>query len=231
MNPIKWERKAVGKLNNEGLLAYTAVVPRGRGKEAENRAIILLHGYGSHMGDLAGLAQTIGDNKYMFFCPNAPIEIDIGYGQKGYSWYAMEPSAGTAKVDEAIVYLDATLTEITARFNINRSDLVIGGFSQGGMLAIHAGLASGITFKGVIAMSAKLVSESSIMSTQTPVFISHGSNDQVVSGNEGRRARDVLESAGHIVTYREYPMAHEINSVCLKDLNTWLNALFQGNQS
>ena len=231
MNPIKWERKVVGKLNNEELLAYTAVVPRGRGKEAENRAIILLHGYGSHMGDLAGLAQTIGDNKYMFFCPNAPIEIDIGYGQKGYSWYAMEQSAGTARVDEAIVYLDATLTEITSRFNINRTDLVIGGFSQGGMLAIHAGLASGITFKGVIAMSAKLVSESSIISTQTPVFISHGSNDQVVSVNEGRRARDVLENAGHIVTYREYPMAHEINSVCLKDLNTWLNALFQGNQS
>ena len=218
-------------MNNEELLAYTAVVPSGRDKEAENRAIILLHGYGSHMGDLAGLAQTIGDNKYMFFCPNAPIEIDIGYGQKGYSWYAMAQSTETAKVDEAIVYLDATVTEITSRFNINRSDLVIGGFSQGGMLAIHAGLASGITFKGVIAMSAKLVSVSSIISSQTPVFISHGSNDQVVSVNEGRRARDVLESAGHIVTYREYPMAHEINSACLKDLNAWLNALFQGNQS
>ena len=218
-------------MNNERLLAYTAVVPRRRGNEAENKAIILLHGYGSHMGDLAGLSQTIGDNKCMFFCPNAPIEMDIGYGQKGYSWYTLEQSGGTARVDEAIVYLDATLDEITARFGINRSDLVIGGFSQGGMLAIHAGLASGRSFKGVIAMSAKLVSESSIMSTQTPVFISHGSNDQVVSVNEGRRARDVLENAGHIVTYREYPMAHEINSVCLKDLNTWLNALFQGNQS
>ena len=218
-------------MNNEALLAYTAVIPRGHSKEAETRGIILLHGYGSHMGDLAGLAQMIGDNKYTFFCPNAPIEMDVGYGQKGYSWYAMDQTGGTSRVDEALVYLDATLTEITSRFNINRTDLVIGGFSQGGMLAIHAGLASGIIFKGVIAMSAKLVSESSIMSTQTPVFISHGSNDQVVSVNEGRRARDVLENAGHVVTYREYPMAHEINSACLKDLNTWLNALFQGNQS
>ena len=167
----------------------------------------------------------------MFFCPNAPIEMDIGYGQKGYSWYTLEQSGGTARVDEAIIYLDATLDEITARFGINRSDLVIGGFSQGGMLAIHAGLASGRSFKGVIAMSAKLVSESSIMSTQTPVFISHGRNDQVVRVNEGRRARDVLENAGNNVTYREYPMAHEISSACLKDLNTWLNVLFEGNQS
>ncbi|MEC8890417.1 MAG: alpha/beta hydrolase [Chloroflexota bacterium] len=218
-------------MNNEGLLAYTAVIPRGHSKEAEIRGIILLHGYGSHMGDLAGLAQMIGDNKYTFFCPNAPIQMDVGYGQKGYSWYAMDQTGGTSRVDEALVYLDATLGEITDRYEIDRSELVIGGFSQGGMLAIHAGVASGRSLKGIISMSARLVSESEIQSSQTPVFISHGSNDQVVSVSEGRKARDVLENSGHLVTYREYPMAHEINSACMKDLNTWLNALFEGNQS
>lgn len=210
-------------------LAYTAIIPKKTNQPQRNSAIILLHGYGSHMGDLAGLGAVLDGHRVPLFCPNAPIEVEIGFGQKGYSWYQIGDPGTHKYLDTTVIALESTLNEISKKFNIKLSEMVIGGFSQGGMLAMHVGLATENEFKGVIAMSARLIGESNTIINPSKIFISHGTSDQVVSVAEGRRARDTLENYGHDVTYMEYPMAHEISTSCLEDLNLWLKNLFEEN--
>ena len=103
--------------------------------------------------------------------------------------------------------------------------MVIGGFSQGGMVATHIGLTQKINFKGVISMSSRLLQDNMTITNQAPVFISHGSNDQVISVEEGRKSREILEKSECTVSYKEYEMAHEIRQETINDLKEWLKKI------
>ena len=72
-------------------LNYVIASPDDLNAEKIYGLIILLHGYGSHMGDLAGLAPAIDEHNYIYLCPNAPIEMSVGFGQQGYAWYPISP--------------------------------------------------------------------------------------------------------------------------------------------
>ena len=54
--------------------------------DKEYPVIILMHGFGSNMADLANLTPAINRSDYLYVCPNAPAAIDLGMGQTGYAW-------------------------------------------------------------------------------------------------------------------------------------------------
>ena len=72
--------------NTKKTLAYTSIIPKDSEEISNRRSLVLLHGYGSHMGDLAGLAPMIGNHNH-YFCLNAPIELSFGYIPGSYSWF------------------------------------------------------------------------------------------------------------------------------------------------
>jgi phospholipase/carboxylesterase len=55
-----------------------------------------------------------------------------------------------------------------------------------------------------------------------PVAIGHGTYDQVIPVEWGRRARDLLTESGADVLYREYPLPHAVDPGFLAELQPWL---------
>lgn len=72
-------------------LQYLAIEPDGYDPARKYPMIILLHGFGAHMGDLAGLAPAIDAAGYVYICPNAPIPFQIGPSMTGFGWTPAAP--------------------------------------------------------------------------------------------------------------------------------------------
>ena len=175
------------------------------------------------MGDLAGLAPMIGNHNH-YFCLNAPIELSFGYIPGSYSWFDTDEKT-LETITNSVTLIKSTLDLIMQKHEIPYSEMVIGGFSQGGMVATHIGLTQKINFKGVISMSSRLLQDDVQITNQSPVFISHGTNDQVISVEEGRKSREILEKLECTVSYKEYGMAHEIRQETINDLKEWLRKI------
>ena len=209
--------------NAKKTLAYTSIIPKDSEEISNRRSLVLLHGYGSLMGDLAGLAPMIGNNNH-YFCLNAPIELSFGYIPGSYSWFDTDEK-NLETITNSVTLIKSTLDLIMQKHEIPYSEMVIGGFSQGGMVATHIGLTQKINFKGVISMSSRLLQDDMQITNQAPVFISHGTNDQVISVEEGRKSREILEKLKCNVSYKEYGMAHEIRQETINDLKEWLRKI------
>ena len=80
-------------------LVYLTVTPDDYDPEKAYPTVILLHGYGANMNDLAGLCPAIERERYIFVCPNAPIPVQIGPGKVGYAW-TPPGSVGTSEDGE-----------------------------------------------------------------------------------------------------------------------------------
>ena len=194
--------------------------------------IILLHGYGSNMADLAGLTPAIGRTEYLFVCPNAPMPLDLGTGQTGYAWanfygdsYAQE---ALASEDKLMDYLE----DVEACYRVRQDQLILGGFSQGGMMTYQIGLSRPERFAGLFALSAT-VKEPDIIYPRLPerrdhaLFVAHGTHDMIVTLEAGRGSIDLLREWGYAPEYHEYDMAHEIRQEVIDDLVKWLKRLTQ----
>ena len=70
---------------NEGSgLQYITIVPDEYDSDSTYPLVVMLHGFGANMQDLAGLAPAINDTGYVYACPNAPIPFELGPGQTGF---------------------------------------------------------------------------------------------------------------------------------------------------
>ena len=207
------------------------VEPDNYDPDREYPLIILLHGYGSNMSDLAGLTPAISRTEYIFVCPNAPIAIDLGMGQTGYAWanfygdsYAQEALDSEGKFLEF-------LEDVEACYRVRQDQLILGGFSQGGMMTYQIGLSRPEKFAGLFALSA-MVKEPDIIRPRLPerrdhaLFVAHGTHDMIAPIEAGRGSRDLLREWGYAPEYHEYDgMAHEIRQEVIDDLVGWLGSL------
>ncbi len=211
-------------------LPYVAALPSDYNGDRPLNCLILLHGYGSHMGDLASLGPSINETDYIYICPNAPIQMDLGFGQKGYAWFPIGENRTSNDLYRAVEVINATIEEALQKFPINRDRVFIGGFSQGGMIAMHAGLSKPDTFKGALILSSRIILEDELLSStkgasKIPVFMSHGTTDNVIPISEGQHANDVLTKNGYSVEFHEYDMAHQIIDENIRDVATWISQL------
>ena len=202
-------------------------------------AVIWLHGLGADGSDFVpvvpelDLAATPG---VRFIFPNAPeIPVTCNGGYVMPAWYdiiSLEPNS--RRIDEAgIVHSRADIRRLIERENargIPCSRIFLAGFSQGGAVAYTTALTHPESLAGIIALSTYLPVETLVereatpASQNLPVFVAHGSHDDVVSPALGRRAHDFVQRRGHDVVWQEYPIPH---SVCLEevdDIGHWLNA-------
>ena len=188
--------------------------------------VILMHGYGSNMSDLVPLVPMISTEGCLFAFPNAPIRLDFGMGMVGYAWSA--PLEADFDADgRAESLLEATVDDVTSRYGVEEGGVVIGGFSQGGMMALRHGLRHPDRFPGIVALSSRLPpqdrpGEAGGSPRTQRIFIAHGTFDDVIHVQEGRSAHDVLSRGGYPAEYHEYGMAHQIIPEVMADLSTWL---------
>jgi phospholipase/carboxylesterase len=211
-------------------LAYVLVTPDNFEPGAGWPMVVLLHGFGTSMYDLAGLASAIDANGYVYALPNGPYPLDFGNGPVGYSWMTgrqgvADPPADAPSLDEL---LDGFMEEVLAQTGAERGKCVLGGFSQGGGLTLRYGLPRPETFTGLAVLSG-LFRDPEAMRQQLPlersqrVFIAHGSRDDRIPVDAGRGAKAFLDEAGYDAVYHEYDMGHEITAAVLRDLVPWLH--------
>ena len=117
--------------------------------------VILMHGYGSHMSDLVPLAPMISPEGCLFAFPNAPIRLDFGLAMVGYAWSApLDADFDAAGRAESL--LETMVKDVTSRYGVEEGRVVLGGFSQGGMMAFRHGLRHPDRFPGIVALSSRL---------------------------------------------------------------------------
>src|SRR5439155_428382 len=111
---------------------------------------------------------------------------------------------------------------------IDGTRIVLAGFSQGGVVALHAALRYEETLAGVVALSTYLPEaealdkERSAANRGIPIFMAHGLYDPMIPPELGEQARDRLQALGHPVNWNTYPTQHEVNPDEIADLGAWL---------
>jgi phospholipase/carboxylesterase len=118
------------------------------------------------------------------------------------------------------------MKEICDKYDIQSDQIILGGFSQGGMMTYYYGLSNPDIIRGFAALSSKILFPESLQpllpddKTQK-IFISHGIRDIVIPVDYGRDACQFLEDAGYKPIYKEYDMHHEISGGTIVDLLEW----------
>jgi len=198
------------------MLRHLVRVPSRRPDTEPMPMVVMIHGRGADMNDLADLAPMLDPaTSCRFVFPNAPKPFEAYPGMTmGWTWFEGWPPQGDSLVEsrnEMLRFLD----EITEKYPTPEGKLIVGGFSQGAMMALDSGLRTPQKLAGILVMSGGLY-EKDLPDfrphTGLPILIAHGSADDVVPVTYARRARRVLEDAGLDVTYSEYPMGHQVAS-------------------
>jgi phospholipase/carboxylesterase len=151
--------------------------------------------------------------------PRAPLALPPG----GAHWYRVreigypDPPTFTSTFELASRWLDAQAAE--TGIPIERT--VLGGFSQGAVMSYALGLGRGRPRPAaVIALSGFVPTVEGFeldLAESPPVAIGHGTYDDVISVEWGRRARALLEESGTPVLYHESPMPHTIDGLGARD--------------
>jgi phospholipase/carboxylesterase len=192
-------------------------------------ALVLFHGRGADEFDLFPLIDYLDSEKRLLgVTPRGPFSFPPG----GAHWYALQevgfPDRETFLTTFRDVgeWLDGFLDER----RIGHEQTVLGGFSQGAVMAYSFGLGAGRPRPAaLLALSGFMPTVDGFeldLSAIPPVAIGHGTFDPIISVEFGRQARKVLDDAGADVLYREYPLPHAIDPRFLDELRPWLaNAL------
>ena len=205
-------------------LPYVLVKPPGFRSGAGWPLVVLAHGRGASMYDLAGLAPAIDAGGYVYAFPNGPYRY---YGV-GFSWVPGQPGVepvaeGAPSIEEL---LDGFMAEAMRETGAEPGSIVLGGFSQGGGLTLRYGLPRPETFAGLAVLSGVFRDPDQIElpeKREQRIFVAHGTEDQVLDIAMGREAQRFLEGAGYRTEYHEYGMGHEIAPDVIRDLTTWLH--------
>ena len=213
---------------NEGPgLQYVTVVPDDYTPDSSYPLVIMLHGFGANMQDLAGLAPVISADGYVYACPNAPISFQLGPGQTGFGWLTPRGGGTAEETANSEKLLDDFFDTVFQQFNVSPGNAILMGFSQGGGMTYRCGLGRADKFAGLAALSATLPDEDALAArlpaerTQ-PIFIAHGLFDQMVSEDTAQSAKSFLESNGYTPEFHTYNMGHEISGEELGDLVPWV---------
>jgi phospholipase/carboxylesterase len=210
-------------------LLHTLHEPAGEGPFP---TVLALHGWGANAHDLLGLAPFLHGGRALVLCPQGPVSLEIGGGQRGYGWFPitlggpLDPAAFARGKAALAAFLEAAC----ARYPVDRRKLVVLGFSQGGALAYDLVLREPERFAGLVALSSWLppalaaTLERRPAHAALPTFVAHGTRDPMIAAERGRESRDALLRLGVPTVYREYEMGHEIRPETLRDLAEWLDA-------
>ena len=185
-------------------------------------AVIWMHGLGddghgwSQVVPALQLAPPPGVRFLFPHAPTMPVAINNGYVMR--AWYDIKDADLHARADlpgvrRSQAHVEALIARENAR-GIPSSRIVLAGFSQGGAVALYAGLRHRERLAGIVALSTYLmdapglVAEAAPANRDVPIFMAHGTHDPVVRLAWAELSRKALEAGGWNVEWHAYPMEH-----------------------
>jgi phospholipase/carboxylesterase len=185
-------------------------------------AIIWMHGLGDDGRGWSEVVPSLGLPRHLairFLFPHAPVmPVTINNGMQMRAWYDIRQANLNDRADIDGVrrsqgLVDALLAREAQRGIAPRRTL-LAGFSQGGAIALYAGLRFGQRLAGIVALSTyvvaadRLAAEASAANRDVPIFMAHGTHDPVVQFAWAERSREALQASGWNVEWHAYPMEH-----------------------
>lgn len=222
------------------------IVPPTPGEPVE-RVVVLLHGFGAPGDDLVALAEWIEAPGTAWVFPEAPMELGGLYGDSR-AWWMIDldrlerdaargrPSDRSAELPEGLAAARAAMIElldgVRARFALAADRLVLGGFSQGAMLACDVALHNDRPLAGLILLSGTLLARTEWEPRMParaglPVLMSHGTSDALLPLAAAETLRDLLVAAGLVVEWLPFEGGHEIPPPLLEAVSDFLTVLDQ----
>jgi len=204
-------------------------------------SIIWLHGLGADGHDFEFIVPLLKLDglALRFIFPHAPQRsVTINGGTLMRAWYdiRMTPAGieqDAAHIAEARAILGA-LIEAERERGIAAERIVLAGFSQGGAIALHTGLCHPARLAGIMALSAPvphvetLARERHPANVVTPIFIAHGTQDNVVPYGYAEVGCRYLQAQGASIEWHSYPMGHQVIPAEIDDIGTWLRRVWRG---
>lgn len=215
--------------------------------------VVLLHGFAMEPADFTPFAHSIGVPG-LFLFPRAPLDAYPEPGvARGRSWWQTDPIVrarslalgprdfvdehppGLVEARTAVRQFVTSAASFTQAARPDRP-MVLGGFSQGGMVVCDAFLREPLPVAGLALLSASRIAfddwqpllAGAAAGTgggglrQLPVFASHGRADRDLSFAAGERLRDCLAEAGADVTWQPFDEGHEVPLVVWRRLRKFL---------
>ena len=191
-------------------LKYRLEVPSGKPDNVDLPLVIVLHGRGADANDLADLAPLLSrDCRFVF--PNAPrvFEPYPGFGM-GFTWFEGWP-ADRDSIAASRSLLLRFVDEMVSRYPTPPGKVILGGFSQGGLMSIDVGFRTSHKLAGIIVMSGAIYEQDlPSFEAKIPVLMIHGTDDEVIPLLVAHRTRRILEQHGIEPEYHEFPMGHQL---------------------
>jgi len=231
-----------GEIESAGTWAGLRVRTVGERRHPK-QVVILLHGWGAAGTDLVPLGDALRAPGRLFVFPEGPLVSPGG----GRAWWHIDlqrlqidrarglerdlRQESPAGLPESHAQITALIQHIAARARVPLSSIVVGGFSQGAMLATDVALAASEPLGGLAVLSGSLVNENAWTSRMAamkpgfPVFMSHGRGDPVLPFRLAEALRDHLQAVPHNVKWIPFNGGHEIPQVVLSGLTEFLAAL------
>jgi phospholipase/carboxylesterase len=205
--------------------------------QSETRCcVIWLHGLGASGNDFAPIVPELGIQEELgvrFVFPHAPqIPVTINQGMVMPAWYDITEMDLMRKADAGgiaesrSVIADMINDEIDA--GISPSNIVVAGFSQGGVIALETGLRFPKPLAGVMALSTYVALPDEFPSAETSgngsvsIFYGHGEHDPVIPMSQADSSQKFLSTAGYQVDWNRYPMEHSVCPQEIGDIKSWL---------
>ena len=202
--------------------------------------VIWMHGLGADGWDFVPIVRElpIPDNLHLrFIFPHAPVRpVTINNGHEMRAWYDIKMNDISRVPDEAgIRESQASIEALIAREEkrgVSAGRIVLAGFSQGGAIALQAGLRHRERLAGIVALSTYLPLEDSLdresaaANKRTPIFMAHGTQDQVIPVQLAEASKRALEQRGYDVAWQTWPMPHSVCAEEVEELGGFLATLY-----
>ncbi|GIU07521.1 MULTISPECIES: alpha/beta hydrolase [unclassified Shewanella] len=201
--------------------------------------VIWLHGLGDSGAGFAPVVPALGleaEHRIRFIFPHAPeqaVTINGGYVMR--AWYDIKSMdlherADKQGVEQSEKQIIALIEEQVA-LGIPTENIVLAGFSQGGVMSLYTGLRLPYKLAGIMALSCYLPSGDSLpdglssVNRDTPILQHHGIEDDVVPVDAGKMAYELLQGAGFNNQWKTYNMPHSVLPQQLQDISAWLKSV------
>lgn len=218
-----------------------------RGRELLNESqapwVILFHGFGADCNDLYPLGDIFPtQKKWNWLFPQGPVEIQLGMGWTGRAWWnldlekrqreasmGIERDSSSENPPELPVVREKVMKMITD-LKVPWNQIVLGGFSQGGMMAMDIAFHAPEKPMGLVIMSSSLVAKEEWQKNagrleSVPFYLSHGTQDAVLAYKGGQQLESFLKQnklTGKLTTFTG---GHEIPMQVIQGVGNFLNEL------
>lgn len=213
--------------NNTSLIQFNDWTLRIREATTQPaRLLLMLHGYTGDENSMWVFGRDLPKYFWMI-APRAPHPSEM----TGYSWRPLQPGTfGRPSLEQLIPAAEVLVRlvdEYQASAGIEAETFDVMGFSQGAAMSNvlaflypqrvrKVGVLAGFVPGGLEKLAEKRPLEGK------SVFVTHGTQDEMIPIDRARSSMEVLEQAGAKIVYCEDDVGHKVSLNCMRALRSYL---------